>query len=447
MEGLDADNKRSARTSDSSHSTASDTASIPVDHVSSIAAVPCVRDCSSGLESLPPEIRRYILSCLDLPRMKVLVHASPTFHQQYVHDRKYLLCRSLEETLGSVTVDAYAVHLFAAQVRNKNRNISGFLRSYSESTAQRRLRLADKLTQDEVISMVAFYFHYVEPTTEHFVSWIIQKLRKAPEESLLGQPATTTLTNTELMRFTRATYRFQTLCHLGDSDDKNIRLWREDNMQAFLDILEPWEREELYSFYQFAEDIYHHIFDDIRWDLHPDNPKFDDQGRPPTPDGAFDLSISNRSNYLEGTVLRGLAMLHEVLFEIKHHEDLVATMQRHITSSYIPFNTLEGLLGETQQTIRRQEHPSERDRMQEERVPLPFRGDGEPNAPPLGWIMIWGGTYSNLYGWYTSDDMRQIGYVFWDAATLENVGGKNGKEVLKRLWEEFWDEDPRDMLF
>lgn len=146
-------------------------------------------------------------------------------------------------------------------------------------------------------------------------------------------------------------------------------------------------------------------------------------------------------------MLQGLDLLHRVIFEITNHEDLVATMQQRLTSSYIPINALEGILGETQQTMRRHERPSDRDRMQEERAPLPFRGDSEPDAPPLGWVIIWGGTYSNLYGWYVSDDMRQMGYVFWDAATLENVEGKNGKQVLKQLWAEFWDEDPRDMLF
>lgn len=250
--------------------------------------------CRTGLESLPPEVRRLILSVLDLSRLKALVHASPTYHQQYVHDRRYLLCRSLEETLGSVTVDSYAVHLFAAPVGNKNRNISGFLRSYADSIARRWLPLADKLTLGDAIGMVTFYFRCVEPVTEHFVHWILQNLQQAPGQTLDGQPAAITLTNTELARFTRATYRFQMLCYLGDPDDKRIRVWRADNVQAFLDLFEPWEREELYSFYQFAEDIYDHIFDNILWDLHPDNPKFDDQGRPPTPDGAYDLSISNK---------------------------------------------------------------------------------------------------------------------------------------------------------
>jgi hypothetical protein len=229
---------------------------------------------------------------------------------------------------------------------------------------------------------------------------------------------------------------------------------------AFLDVLDPWEIEELFSFYQFAQGVYDRILSEIRWDLHPDNPKFDDQGRPPTPEQAFNLDISSkfdiisslhtsntktadRSNYLEGITLRGLFLLHTVLFKVKDHEHLVSTMQQHITSSYIPFNAIEGALGETQQALRRENYPSERDRMQEQRVPFPFRGDSEPDAPPLAWTMMWCDTYSNLYGWYIPEEMRYWGYIFWDAATLECTGGK---EVLQRQWEEFWDNDPRDDL-
>jgi len=150
-----------------------------------------------------------------------------------------------------------------------------------------------------------------------------------------------------------------------------------------------------------------------------------------------------RDNYLEGLTLRGLPLLNMVLFKIKDHSHLVSTIQQHMVSSYIPFNAVEGVLGETQQALQRERHPSERDRKQEHRAPFPFLGDGEPDMPPLAWTIIWNGTYSNLYGWYISDEMRRWGYVFWDAATLE---GTVGREMLRRQWEEYWDDDPRDNL-
>jgi hypothetical protein len=122
-------------------------------------------------------------------------------------------------------------------------------------------------------------------------------------------------------------------------------------------------------------------------------------------------------------------------------------MQQHISWPAGHFLEAEAL-GETAQYFRRQERLSDRDQMQERRGPLPFKGDGEPDAdglrPPLAWTLMWRGTYSNLYGYYVPDDMRRWGYVMWDAVRLERTGAK---EVLARQWEAEWgDDDPRDDL-
>ena len=147
---------------------------------------------------------------------------------------------------------------------------------------------------------------------------------------------------------------------------------------------------------------------------------------------------------MEGTALHGLPLLKTVLFEIKNHEHLVTTMQQHMVYSYIPINDEEGILGESQQYRNRNNHVTERDRMQEERCPLPFRGDNEPDAPPLAWTLIWDNTYSNLYGWCIPNEMRRWGYAIWDEATLENIGGR---EFIKAQWEARWrGDDPRDDL-
>lgn len=44
------------------------------------------------LESLPAEIRRYILFTLEYEELKALIHASPIYHQQYLLDRQHILC-------------------------------------------------------------------------------------------------------------------------------------------------------------------------------------------------------------------------------------------------------------------------------------------------------------------------------------------------------------------
>jgi hypothetical protein len=152
---------------------------------------------------------------------------------------------------------------------------------------------------------------------------------------------------------------------------------------------------------------------------------------------------------LEGTTFRGLSLLHGVLFTLKDHEELVVTMQRHLTKSSSRLaayegQMMDGIFGPEHQDYRRQEHPSERDRMQRERASLPFRGDGDAAAPPLGWTMIWNDTYSNMFGYYTGDSLLHIGYVFWDAATLEDVGGRNAKELIVALRKKEWHGDLRE---
>ena len=106
------------------------------------------QNCNSRLENLPPEVRRHLLSSLDLPRLKLLVRSSPTFDQQYLFGREYILCKSIERTLGSVTVDAYAVHRSAAQAKHAKQNTTGFLESYTENTSRRYPPLVGKVTHE-----------------------------------------------------------------------------------------------------------------------------------------------------------------------------------------------------------------------------------------------------------------------------------------------------------
>ncbi|RSL66370.1 hypothetical protein CEP53_003367 [Fusarium sp. AF-6] len=65
----------------------------------------------SRLDQLPPELRRSILATLDLNHSKALIKSCPTFHQQFRHDRRFILGSVLNKELGLLAVDAYAVHL------------------------------------------------------------------------------------------------------------------------------------------------------------------------------------------------------------------------------------------------------------------------------------------------------------------------------------------------
>lgn len=144
----------------------------------------------------------------------------------------------------------------------------------------------------------------------------------------------------------------------------------------------------------------------------------------------------DREMYIEGITLHGgLPLLHNLLFTMNNRERLIATLQQYLIPSNIPLNEHDGVLGMNQQA---RSPPSKHRQMRN--TPLPFRGDGEPDAPPLAWTMIWGGTYSDLYGWVVPDEIRRWGCVFWDGVRLERTGGA---DVLMRLWERRWDHDPR----
>jgi hypothetical protein len=150
---------------------------------------------------------------------------------------------------------------------------------------------------------------------------------------------------------------------------------------------------------------------------------------------------------LVGTISRGLNLLHTVCCTIKDHERLVSTMQMNICHP-AGFFLEDEALGETAQSRRRQERQCDRDEKQLRRDPMPFRGDGEPDEhgprPPLAWVLMWGETYSNLYGYYVPDNIRRWGYVMWDAARLEEMGAK---DCLLQQWGETWETtDPNDLL-
>ena len=155
-------------------------------------------------------------------------------------------------------------------------------------------------------------------------------------------------------------------------------------------------------------------------------------------------NLGIQDNLLEGTSSRGLGFLNTVI-SIKNHEQLVIAMAKNLCWPDGIFLGRETLEDEAQDE-RRRVTPSERDRKQERRDPMPFKGDVELDAdgshPPLCWTLIWGGTYSNLYGFYIDNAIRHWGYVFLDAARVERTGAK---DLLMRQWNKRWENsDPRD---
>lgn len=79
---------------------------------------------------------------------------------------------------------------------------------------------------------------------------------------------------------------------------------------------------------------------------------------------------------------------------------------------------------------RREKRYSDRDRAQDERDVMLFRGD-RADAPSLAWTTIWQDTYSNIYGYCVPDELRYMGWIMWDA---DHLRGSGAREVLVNTW-------------
>jgi len=111
------------------------------------------------LEKLPSEVRRAFLSKLELKELSALVHASPVFHQQYLLDRRFLLCTCLETSLhsSSIAIDvcaAYRTGLTDFSDTRTNDKVIHYLQSYQDrySLAEYSIFI-EGLTESEVVEV------------------------------------------------------------------------------------------------------------------------------------------------------------------------------------------------------------------------------------------------------------------------------------------------------
>lgn len=255
-----------------------------------------VQKYDSSLESLPAEVRRHILSVMDLPQMKALIRASPTYHQQYRLDRRYLLKAALQVALGSVYLDAYITQKAMASQEATHESLSGLVDVWEERLPHSSSFQLGTIAEDEVVNMVSFYLKTAAIVAKYYLNQALKNLDERVGEVTLDShrlPSQPDPSNIEWQRCLRAAYRFQLLCCAVKSA-RLIRDINDDTLERLAERLfytpEPWEGEELLSFYEFAEAVYEEIFDNIAEEVHPDNARFDDQDRPPTPEGAFELA-------------------------------------------------------------------------------------------------------------------------------------------------------------
>ncbi|KAK4861678.1 hypothetical protein LT330_003713 [Penicillium expansum] len=179
---------------------------------------------NAPLESLPPDIRRHLLSMLELETLKSLVHASPVFYQQYPVDQKWVLCRSLAAAFRSNSLiyevrTVYECDLKAFwETRTKDTvtqsvQVYGDGRSASHNSPfSESVTLNRELMLDEAIRITKFYFSIIQPFTRKYTSSALENLASALR--IPYNQHSDRLNVTEEIRLMRALYRFQLCCNI-----------------------------------------------------------------------------------------------------------------------------------------------------------------------------------------------------------------------------------------
>ncbi|GLB07709.1 hypothetical protein AtubIFM57258_003070 [Aspergillus tubingensis] len=236
--------------------------------------------------------------------------------------------------------------------------------------------------------MVTFYLSVLKPFAQHYSAWALGNLAQEPEAT--HTKIDEALSESEEHRIIRALYRFQ-LCSnvfgVGPNKDEldlfkiEFQFNDSDILKLLEDLWEPWELEEINCINVFAETKCRANHDAVTWDFSEKNPRFDDQERPPTPDGAVDIPRLER--------------LHTIFFKVKEHAELVNLMEQTLVLWLEDFlkGDVHGAFTHAAQDGRRVRAPSERDKKEERREPLPFRGDrvddySDGAYPPLAWTLL-----------------------------------------------------------
>ncbi|KUI64183.1 hypothetical protein VM1G_10951 [Cytospora mali] len=396
----------------------------------------------------------------DLKSLGSLIHASPVYFAQYRLDRRSFLCRSLERDLGrDVLVDAYAAFKSrSSKIGTRtvtSRDVTDFIDLYG-TWRHAGITVADLELMPLADLRWITWFHTltVWPLADRFSKWALANLKYAVAVVIGAerlQPGSTASqvcgwpngwSKTEQRRILRGFYRFEIFCHLFNGKQRQT-FHPEHIGRIFFSQFEPWEVEEMDCVYTWIQQRYQEVVAEVKWDLHPNNPKFaTDPDYEFEPEGAFTLDRDD-DEYLNGTIGYGGLRLALHMSKTEGHDQLVDLMIKYLKRSQACF--FQDCMHDVSQVERRGgvNGFGYKDRAEQRREAMPFVGDdddvSEASAtvssnfvPPLAWVLLWDGMYCNLYGVYLPEEFRRWGYVMWDARRWNSM--ECAKEILTELW-------------
>ncbi|ROW13982.1 hypothetical protein VPNG_04093 [Cytospora leucostoma] len=436
----------------------------------------------SGLESLPAEVRIHVLCNMsNLQTLGALLHASPIYYAQYRYNRKVILAQVIHSDLGDeLFTDVYAAFRSRASKigprKGPNVNVTDFLSLYRAWRSPGGERpTPDMCSLDDLRWMACFHTSIVRPLVSRFVA---RALARKPGPSSVSSSDSASflqsdigdreLSGTESTRLLRALYRLETFCHLfGGSQYQSSAFMGQVFSPVFFSDFDPWEVEEICCVHDLVKDRYEKIVAEVRWEFDEKNPKFADDlsfepqgsfaierdydGTPACPPASHlrgsavhplilygrsaDLTLSSTTEFLNGTIGRGGLRLALHMFTTETHNDLVALMEKSLsTIQHHFFTEASSMMAQwnRRDMARLRGLTDNRECIEQRREALTFVGD-DSAQPPLAWVLLWGGKYSNLYGEYVPVELRRRGYVMWDEGRLDV---KAAREYFARLWAE-----------
>ncbi len=134
---------------------------------------------------------------------------------------------------------------------------------------------------------------------------------------------------------------------------------------------------------------------------------------------------------MDSVVRYGLKLVVWLHF-IGNEATQLSAVQEYLSVNHSLDASIQTLLSSYTQFERRDIFvPYERDDAEASQVVMEFPGDEVPlRGPPLGWVLLWGGIYANLYGEHVPKTVRNWGYVFWD----EHRWDSEAEEIFVNHW-------------